>query len=734
MKKDKSENIKILATVGPASLKEFIIRNMDVAGVDIFRINLSHTKIKDLPAIIKNLQKWTEKPICLDTEGAQIRTGKIKNGQTEVKNNDILFLTSAGVLGDKYHIPLYPIAPHKFLQLGDIISIDFLSVIVQIIQIKGKKVCARVLSGGRIGSNKGVNISGRQISLSPFTEKDSKALELSKKFGLSHFALSFASRKEDVEQFKKFFHYPIFAISKIENRAGLINLEDICRISNAILIDRGDLSREVPLQKIAFAQKHIVDTANRIGVPVYVATNLLENMIDNFEPTRAEINDITSSLFSGVNGLVLAAETAIGKHPVQCVRMVAGIKKTLEKYSVSNSKDFLNSIYEYNLVEPHGGILVQNFMDFNQIKNIEKLPKIDIDDRILSDVVQIAEGTYSPLRGFMTRDELFSVLNRYKLPNGVIWTMPIIFQADKKDISFNKKDTIALRRVKDKNLYAIMKVSDIWKIDLSYVAKKWFGTDDLKHPGVSQFAKRGDYIIGGEIFLLRKPPFFFKSYSLTPFQTRQIFKDRGWQKIVGFHTRNIIHRGHEFIQKEALKMVEADALFISPVIGQKKEKDFSAEAILKSYELMIKNNYYDPYPALIGAFNTYSRYSGPREAVFTALCRKNFGCSHFIIGRDHTGVGNYYASDASQKLFKKLGDLGIKLLMFKTVYFCKACRKITDNCKHGEEKRISLSGTSVRKHLLSKLNMPKYLVRKEISKFLQEMHKKPKNKIFEGNF
>ncbi len=724
------EKVKILATLGPSSMKKSIVQNMDVSGVDIFRINLSHTKIEDFATIVKNIRDWTEKPICIDTEGAQIRTGNIKNNQIIIKNNSVILLSPAEILGDEFHLPLYPIKPKEILRLGDILTIDFRSLIVQIIKIEKERVCARVLSEGEVSSNKGVNID-RLIDLPSFTEKDIRAFELSKKLGLLHFALSFTSNKEDVQRLRDFFPYPIFVISKIESRLGLRNLEDICKASNAILIDRGDLSRDVPLQKIGLAQKYILDIAKKIDVPVYVATNLLESMMTNFEPTRAEINDITSTLLSGASGLVLAAETAVGKHPVQCTRMVSGIKKEVKNYIASDNKNYFNSIYDYNLIEPHGGILVQNFIEPNKIENFENLPEVNVDDRVLSDIVQIAEGVYSPLGGFMNKDELMSVLKYYKLPGGVVWTLPILFQLNQQNINFNKKDTIAVRREKDKNFYAIIKVSDIQKIDISDIAKKWFGTKDSGHPGVFNFMRQGDYIISGQVFLFRKPFFNFNSYNLTPRQTRQIFKDRGWRKIVGFHTRNVIHRGHEFIQKEALKSVEADALFINPIVGHKKEKDFSAEAILKSYEMMLKNNYYDPYPALIGTFNTYSRYSGPREAIFTALCRKNFGCSHFIVGRDHTGVANYYSPDASQKLFTKLGDIGIVPLIFDAVYFCKSCRKITNNCGHGKKERLDLSGTEVRRHLLDDSNIPEYLVRKEISKELREMYRISKDKLFE---
>lgn len=169
--------------------------------------------------------------------------------------------------------------------------------------------------------------------------------------------------------------------------------------------------------------------------------------------------------------------------------------------------------------------------------------------------------------------------------------------------------------------------------------------------------------------------------------------------------------------------MNADALLISPVIGPKKKGDFAADVILRSYEKMISEGFYLPHKVLLGAFSTYSRYSGPREAVFTALCRKNFGCSHFIVGRDHTGVGNFYSSNASQEIFSKIGDIGIKPVFFDTAYYCKECNAVTDNCEHSDKERTKISATEVRKFLLKNERPPEYLLRSEISEVLENMIK-----------
>ena len=738
------KKIKILATVGPVSIEKSTLERMDSAGVDIFRINLSHTKAEDFLAVYKKIKSGTDKIICVDSEGAQIRTGTFKKGRVVLKKHSIISLVASNKVGDQNHIPLYPVEPEKILNEGDILSLDFNRVIVKVSEVKGKMVKAIVLEGGQVGSNKGVNVN-RQINLPSFTAKDLKIFKMAAKQKVGHVALSFAQSKEDVEKLRKLFSYKVFVISKIECKAGMQNLKGIALASDALLIDRGDLSRDIPLQKIGLAQKHILEVAKEMKKPVYVATNLLETMMVNFQPTRAEINDITNTLLSGAQGLVLAAETAIGKYPVESVKVIQGIIKEVAHYQ--EDKNYLDSIYEHDLIEPHGGKLVQNFIHKKDIKNFAKLPKLKLSDNLLLDVVQISEGLYSPLEGFMDYKQLVSVLDNYKLTNNVVWTLPILLQLPKEKIypvksakggakqfnrvNFKTGQKILLQGEQGSDAYGLMEVSEIKKIDSEKIAQKWFGTIDQTHPGVKRFFDSGDYIIGGKVWLIKKPQFFTENQTLSPFQTREIFRNFGWKKIVGFHTRNVIHRGHEHIQKEALRRAGADALFVSPVIGPKKKNDFKAKPIMAAYELMIQSESYSPYSAIIGPFATYSRYSGPREAVFTALCRKNFGCSHFIIGRDHTGVGNFYHPNASQEIFAKVGNIGIELLMFNEAYWCKQCGGATTFCNHKESDRIKISGTKARICLLEGKKIPDYLMRKEISDMLLLMYNNSKEKIFE---
>ena len=723
---------KIIATVGPTSFSESIIRKMDIAGVDIFRINMSHTNINDLESIIKGLKSWTSKEICIDTEGAQIRTGDFNGKTIKVKAHTLIELAPVGGSAQAGKIPISLEKPSEVLIPGDLLRIDFNAVVIQVVSTENKKVLCRVLGEGVVGPNISVSLD-RKIKLPGFTKKDIKAFETAKKFDIRTFALSFASSADDIKTLRMFLPEDITIISKIENIVGLSNLESICKESEAILIDRGDLSRDVAIEKIIFAQNYILKVAKKMQTPVYIATNLLESMRNNFKPTRAEINDIVSILYGGAEGLVLAAETAIGKYPIACVRMIKRlIDEVKDNQQHINNLNYLCSPPMNRIIEPHGGELIQNYLwNFDRSK-LKELFCIEVDDEILSDIVQIAEGTYSPLKGFMSAAELNSVLNQYRLPNGIAWPLPILFQVSKEEFKkIPDKGSVRIESRLDGKCYAIMEITERNRLhSLNKIAQKWFGTDDKRHPGVERFLKKGEYIISGEIFIIEKPVTSKKCYELSPRQTRNIFNDFGWQTIVGFHTRNIIHKGHEFIQKEALKKTFADAIFISPVVGTKKQGDFTAKVILDCYNALIRNGYYKPYGVLLGTFNTYSRYSGPREAVFTAICRKNFGCSHFIVGRDHAGVGNFYSHYDAQKLFEKV-DISMGILAFDTAYFCSKCNVVETKCEHSQDAYNVLSGTKVRDSLLNGGNIPDYLMSPVVAAKLEKLYLAYPKTVFE---
>jgi pyruvate kinase len=325
-------------------MSDDIIQQMDKENVYLFRINMSHTTIDKLENVINSIQKATRTPICIDSEGAQIRNQYMKHEKVLFKSGDTITIHFSEVVGDNHNISLNHVHGAKQLSVGDEIRIDFHGVSVQVVEITGDCCYAKVITGGTIGSNKAVTIK-KNIDLPAITEKDLAAIQIGNKMGVRHFALSFSNSGSDVKRFRDLVGAEATIISKIESRKGLMNLDDIIKESDEILIDRGDLSKEVRIEKIPFIQRNVVAHAKAHSTPVHVATNLLESMIGFNQPNRAEVNDIISTLIMGADGLVLAGETAVGKFPVECVQM---IRKLIHQYNQwtpnSRIEDILNSL------------------------------------------------------------------------------------------------------------------------------------------------------------------------------------------------------------------------------------------------------------------------------------------------------------------------------------------------------------------------------------------------------
>ncbi len=299
-------------------MDERVIRRLAQSGATLFRINLSHTDLAAVAPTIEKVQQATNVPLCLDTEGAQIRTGRFVDGRITFRDNTIIRAHSRRVPADDRNFSFYPAEIITQLQLNDFISIDFNSVLVQVVGFEEEAVVLRVLSGGKVGQNKAVTVE-RDLRLPHLTEKDRAALDIGRDLGLNHIALSFVNLGSDVEEIRSIFGRESFLISKIESLRGIDNLEEIAAHSDALLIDRGDLSRQVPIEFLPQIQKSILRRAKGVGCKVYVTANLLESMVSTPAPTPAEVNDIHNTLIDGVDGLVLAAESAIGKFPIGCV-------------------------------------------------------------------------------------------------------------------------------------------------------------------------------------------------------------------------------------------------------------------------------------------------------------------------------------------------------------------------------------------------------------------------------
>jgi len=711
------KHIKLIATIGDKSFNSEILNKLKDRGVNIFRINLSHTFEEEIEEKIIELKKYGD--VAIDTEGSQIRTGNLT--ELEFKEGEYVKLHNKKIECNNQNIHLNPPYVINYLKPGTLLFLGFDGITLKISDVKINEGYANaiVLIGGKIGPKKAVDID-YNLKLPVFSDKDKKAIELAKKHNIKYFSLSFIKTKEDVLKFKEL--YPeSFVFSKIERKEALENFKEIAEVSDALLIDRGDLSKDVPIEKVPLIQKYLLDESKKLGKDVFIATNTLETMSNSLKPNQAELNDIFTNIINGVSGFVLTRETAIGKYPIETINRLNAIIKNA--YSFIEKKEIIDNNHSGLLIPPHGGKLVNRVTNISS-EDLFNMKKIKIDEMILMDVEQIAVGAFSPLEGFLSREDFKSVLDNMRLKDGTIWPIPIILPVNLEiATTLNIGEKVALVYEDDGEIYATMEIKDIYKYDKQETVKKWFGTDDKNHPGVNLIFNYSDYLIGGKINLIKRKPSKHKLHELTPYQTRRIFSERGWSKIVGFHTRNVVHRAHEFIQLESMRKSNADGLFIHPIIGKKKKGDFETDIIVKSYEIM--NNFYPKRKFVFSVFSTFSRYAGPREALFTALVRKNFGCSHFVVGRDHTGVGDFYSPEASHNIFNKFPkeEIGIIPIKFNEVFYSPQKNDYIHKSNISnlpKEERLHLSGTQIREIFRKGCSPPKWFMRPEISKMILE--------------
>lgn len=844
---------KVICTIGPSCNTEDGIKNLIATGMNVARFNGAHLDMNKDPSIIDLIRKFSNDtiPIMVDLPGPKIRIGKLEE-PIEFNLNDIIkFSWNTEIPG---HIFLDAGNIENNLKSGEVILLDDGNIKLVVKEVDENKIICIANSKVIVKSRKGVYLPALVRTGSYLADKEEELIKFVIENDLDFVACSYVRDENDIKEVMKIVKdYGIRVIAKIETAKALENIDSILKISDGIMIDRGDLSAETDIENIPKYQKRIIKRANFFGRPVIVATELLDSMIKKPKPTRAEVSDIANAILDGASALMLSGETAVGDYSIESLKTMVSIIENVEnsfnfftdvekpkEKSVTDaiSRSIINmsinfdidkivcitnkglapnmisrfkpkqdilavthsqkvakqlnivwgvhGVYYKNafledyspntlrvieellknklltqndnivitsanyplkrrevnllevhrvsdliwntsseelissgLIEPHGGVLINRYNPEIEIPDSAFI--LQVDKTIAMDVEQIAIGTYSPLEGFVNEQDFYNILANMRLKNGIPWPIPITLTVNENIASQLKIGQKIALYEKDNGVFALLELEDKFIPDKKEVALKMYGTDSLEHPGVKKLFESGNVFLGGKIILKKRLQGEFKQYELTPLEVRKIFHNRGWTRIVGFHTRNVPHRAHEFIQNYGKEIGKCDGLFVHPVIGMKKQGDFTTELIINGYEYMA-NNVYNPGDVVFAVFSTFSRYAGPREAIFTAICRKNFGCSHFIVGRDHTGVGNFYHPTASHEIFDEFDDLGIIPIRVNEVFYCKICNehRSKENCPHDKENHLFISGTQARKMLEEGKNPPEWFMRPEISNMIIE--------------
>jgi sulfate adenylyltransferase len=372
---------------------------------------------------------------------------------------------------------------------------------------------------------------------------------------------------------------------------------------------------------------------------------------------------------------------------------------------------------EVKLIEPHGGILIDRTGD--RPEDVETLEVVTLTSRELSDLDMLASGALSPLEGFMRREDYDSVLETMRLAGGLPWALPVCLAVDAPPVG----DRIALAD-RSGRLVAVLDVEETFEYDKEREARQSFRTTDEAHPGVARLYAQEPLYVAGPVTVFERAEPAFPELAKDPAETRVEFAERGWRRVVGFQTRNPIHRAHEYLTKVALETV--DGLLIHPLVGDTKSDDVPAATRVECYRVLL-DGYYPAGRVVLSAFPAAMRYAGPREAIWHAICRKNYGCSHFIVGRDHAGVGDYYGTYDAQLIFDEFEphELDIEPMFFEHSFWCRDCGSMASakTCPHDKERHVFLSGTKVRELLGAGQLPPREFSRPEVAEVLIEAYR-----------
>ena len=389
------------------------------------------------------------------------------------------------------------------------------------------------------------------------------------------------------------------------------------------------------------------------------------------------------------------------------------------------------------LIRPHGGSLINREVTGSErdrlLRAAVDLPALQLNAREISDLELIASGAYSPLEGFLDSSDYSSVCGKMRLANGLLWPIPITLSVSSAQANkFRRFEDLALYQ--GDHLLGIIHLAEKYRYDKVREAELVYRTTDAAHPGVRALYNQGDWLVGGRVTLLNRPRnLSFPQHRRDPSETRALFLERGWRRVVAFQTRNPVHRAHEYIQKCALEI--ADGLLLHPLVGETKHDDIPADVRIRSYEAILQH-YYPAKRTILSVLPAAMRYAGPREAVFHALVRKNYGRSHFIVGRDHAGVGNYYGTYDAHHIFDEFEpeELGLTPLFFDHTFYCRSCEAMasTKTCPHDTSSHLTLSGTKVREMLNAGQLPPVEFSRPEVARVLFEAQKAREAEEFVG--